>query len=355
MTDYLWSMVERLDARPWSADVRGPGSLRGGVNLPERDEDLLFYGIPDRYDFELLRTYNGGTNPPEPISVVEDTSGLILQTESEIYSLSEGTYEVLDVTPQDSLGEGRVLLCSFDRNLWDFLPGRPYREMPIDVVLEGLDLKLGGAGNYRVLVRYVATATVTPGQDLSTLPDYVEPAHLYVDDVRTEYTMTGTVISFTGTTGTLYYEAEQVFSDKSAPGTDQHRISLLPIADRMYRLPDTRRMEAVALKDTLCIVPQYRALEVDSEGFVGDIAVGHPITGVLPAEDVVLVCGGDMISLVHPQEGVLRQAALEGVLGLTWTPEGELGAVVKRTDTATYYDVYRIVEIYNAQSGGYGR
>lgn len=396
----------KQDPRPWRSDVRRTASVEpAGEDLQEVPFWEMVYGIPDQMVLEKSRSYdyefksgaygiigNDGSivEPSEIDRAVETRSGLYLQSGNRLFRLTEedGTPEKIEIGQTAAGRADRWTLVSASETDRRLLVGEPEREEEVAAHIDGTDIKVHGTGHYKIELVVPGVAPVSDGDDLSGLPGYEKPLNLYnangdrlsynvasggttaggigplyphndIDeqnlDPDSETLMVGPVIEEstiegTGTGHTMFYEARHEYeythrTSQSEPPVGRLREARVSFADELEhfdRMPSDDDVNARQVVNRLCQVPAGGTVWVDAQGFVGDVAVSHPIEHVLVARHQVAVSGEDYVSVVEPASGktLFQQRYSEhDIVGLTWTKNADFGVV---SATPSGFDIYAL-------------
>lgn len=381
-----WALALRLDTRPWAADVRSAGAL-----VPAEDErladlptDELLFGVPERWDLELVSTYTytpgtfigpeGQTYEAADIDrCILTADGLLLQKGTLLHRID--LYDKWGL-PVDPSSEGvfggsneRFALVSVDDSAYALFTGSVAAEVEVNVQMQGLALVYGGPGVYRTTIQTTGLAMIVDGDDVTALEGYLAPGYMYrADNTRVNFEIVDDLISILdgddpGTEFRFYYTAEFTIDHTTAAAAveqpvyayqDMPSYSLTSIAENFYRMPSRNDIRTVQLLDTLCNVPGLvGAVSVDATGFVGRVNVGHTIRAVLPSEFHTVVADSHTVSVVeHDDEMLVLQQSFPDldICGLSWTPEGHL-AVISATENG--FEVYAVKDVRNARTGSW--
>jgi len=365
--DRATSRFLRQDPRPWRADVRRTASVTpADPNLEDVPFWEMVYGVPDQMVPRRVRTYEYShqpgaygiigpegniVGPPEVDRAVETRKGLFLQVGSGLYRLTEEDPQPEEVSiDQTPAGRAdRWTLTSISETERRLLVGEEKREEEVAAQIEGTSIQIHGTGNYKIDLEQTGVAAVSEGQDLGALPGYEEPLYLYnADGDRVSYTVSGGTLSIgpvieesaiggAGSGYALYYKARHRYSYRTPPAEPpvgrlrEHKISFAEELEHFDRMPTADDISARQVIDRMCQVPAGDTVWVDGQGFVGDIAAGHPIEHVLLARHQVAVAGDDYLTVVEPAAGRIRfqqRYSEHDIVGLTWTKGADFGIVV---------------------------
>jgi len=367
------SLLEMADVRPWLADVRQVGVVESGEARTETTADDLITGAPDYYDLVELRRYeapvvvdpdSGQVVTPGTVDqVVELSDGLLIQTGRHLHLWRDGVS-----SPYEALRYGQYLppgpfaLVSTGPDRFTLLE-RDEGEVEVDPVLEGLEVVIGAPGRYRITLRYLkALHTSSYGVDLgdgrwlipsSTLQDY-ETVGGAIDDqgkpLGTQQDAAGVVLSGPGALICVRRVEVEVTSGRDEK---ELRVSFAGHASDMYRYPSRGDVSMVRLFSEVARWRAYwgETISVERDGIVGDVSLGYNLRSCLPGRHHVLVAGSDRIALVDLlRKRVLVEQLLRGVVGLTWSTDGALAAVVYEDDA---YVIYQLREVRNRSHQGW--
>lgn len=389
--DRATSRFLRQDPRPWRADVRREGALR--VAKEDQKEVpfwAMVYGVPTEMVTEKLRTYEyehqpdaygitatDGTiaTPSDVDRAVETRDGLFIQVGTRLYKMTEddATPEQIDLTNTPAGNADRWTLASVSETERRMLVGEPKREEDVAAQIEGTDIQVHGTGRYKIDLHYTGVAVVEDGKEV-VLPNYVEPLNLYnADGDRMSYSFSGntdqksigplypssamtsndpdkifvgSVIEESSLSGeadgyTLFYHAKQDYEIKTPASKApegrlrEMRVSFADELEHMDRMPSADDVDARQEIDRLCQVSVDETFQIDGQGFVGDVPVGHPIEHVLLSRHHVAVSGDGYVSVVEPAAGKVcfsQRYSEHTVKGLTWTKDIELALITAETN-----------------------
>jgi len=363
----------RQDPRPWRADVRRVGSVESaeaGAGLQEVPFWEMVYGTPSEVVPKPARSYDYKTGsyglvgsdgsvlaPTDVDRAVETRGGLYVQAGDRLFQFDEetGAPEQVQISQTPAAGADRWTLVSASETDRRMLVGRPEQKEEVAAQVDGTDIVVHGTGRYEIKLDVTGVASVEDGDDLSQLSGYAGAARLYnADGDRLSYsTSSGDVLSIgtiveesaidgAGSGYTLFYHAKHEYTHRTSPSEAptgrlrEGRVSFDGELEHFDRMPSAGDVTARQVTDRLCQVPAGgEPVWVDSQGFVGDVATGHPIEHVLLARHQVAVSGDGYVSVVEPEAGRVRfqqRYSEHDIVGLTWTKEADLGIVAARPE-----------------------
>jgi hypothetical protein len=385
----------RQDPRPWRADVRRVGSVESaeaGAGLQEVPFWEMVYGTPSEVVPKPARSYDYKTGsyglvgsdgsvlaPTDVDRAVETRGGLYVQAGDRLFQFDEetGAPEQVQISQTPAAGADRWTLVSASETDRRMLVGRPEQKKEVAAQVDGTDIVVHGTGTYEIELNVTGVTSTEEGV-LQEPPGYERPARLYnADGDRVSYSFIpsnvptenieafyptvalgdgtgdenilsiGSVIEESAIEGagsgyTLFYHAKHEYTHRTSPSEAptgrlrEGRVSFADELEHFDRMPSAGDVTARQVTDRLCQVPAGgEPVWVDSQGFVGDVATGHPIEHVLLARHQVAVSGDGYVSVVEPEAGRVRfqqRYSEHDIVGLTWTKEADLGIVAARPE-----------------------
>lgn len=332
-------------------------------------------------DYGLVGNDGSVLAPTDVDRAVETRGGLYVQAGDRLFRFGEetGAPEQVQISQTPAAEADRWTLVSASETDRRMLVGRPEQKEEVAAQVDGTDIVVHGTGNYEIELDVTGVASVEDGDDLSQLPGYAGAARLYnADGDRVSYSLRssnvnidgmdalyphsamdtsnigaanllsiGSVVEESAIDGagsgyTLFYHAHHEYSHRTSLSEAptgrlrEGRVSFAGELEHFDRMPSAEDVTARQVTDRLCQVPAGGdPVWVDAQGFVGDVATGHPIQHVLLARHQVAVSGDGYVSIVEPEAGRVRfqqRYSEHDIVGLTWTKEADLGIVAARPE-----------------------
>lgn len=364
-----------LDARPWAADVRFPGSIVRAI-----DEDIDFvdyiYSVPKKWEIvpQSEYTYIPETVPFTITRAIETTEGLLFQTDENLVYKLDSTGEFTQVFLSDIGIYGsdteQWCLASLTSDTYDIYRGGETALVEIAATIKGFDIVIADRGVFDVELSFSARANIETGDDVSALDYFVEAGKAYNSaGDQVPYTITNDIITLaSGTEALLHYTAKWTKRVKTPPqGLNISAYDIAPlsvnfseISSFLYKLPDSSQVTVYKVQDVIGRVPGSGPLgliNVDSKGYVSNTAVNHPIEHVLASEFHTVVGGsvGDTyrISLIEHDINtvVLKQTFDLDIIGISFSADDTLNIIAQTEDSFISYQLVDIRPSQNPNSG----